>query len=134
MSFSIYAPVSTTNPLPVDMTGGGPAVVTAVANASGNSTITPTVPNTIAVATITGAARTSKFILGTTGVAAGWWILLRFNQPATASIVEDIRNATATGTQLAVYTTDGSGVDHWAILAYFDGSAWQLFLNVGNIV
>lgn len=134
MSFSIYAPVSDSNPLPVDMTGGGPAEIGATANSTGNSTITPAAPNEIRVVTLTGTARTSKFILAATGAAAGYWMLLRFVQPATASIVQEVRDLTAGGTTLYSYTSDGSGADHWACLVYFDGTNWQRGFNLGNVV
>lgn len=134
MSFSIYAPISDSNPLPVDMTGGGPAEIGATANSTGNSTITPTVPNEIRVVTVTGTAGTRKIILAAGAATEGAWMLLRFSQPATAAIVEEVRDLTATGTTLYSYTTDGSGTDHWCCLVYFDGTNWKRGFNIGNVV
>ena len=134
MSFLPYAPVDDSNPLPVDLTGGGPAVVGATANSTGNSTITPTGPNQLQIVTITGSARTSIFILAITAAATGDWLIIRFNQPATAAIVQEVRNATAGGTLLYSYTTDGGGADHWIAMLYYNGSAWTPFFNAGNVV
>lgn len=75
--------------------------------------------------TVTGAARTSVFILATAGRAAGDRVFLRFVNPAIANIVEQIRNGAAGGTLIYSYTTDGSGTDNVAAELYFDGSAWQ---------
>lgn len=136
MSFSIYAPVADTNPLPVVLTGSGgrPVVIGATANSTGNSTITPTGHNQIQIVTVTGSARTSKFILAVTSATTGDILELRFVQPATAAIVEEVRNATAGGTTLYSYTTDGGGTDVLYCKLYFDGAAWQPLVNVVPVI
>lgn len=126
--------VSTQNPLPVTVTGGAPWGVAATANSTGNSTITPASATEINVVTVTGSAGTRKFIIDTTGAAAGNILKLRFVQPATAAIVEEVRNATSGGTLIYSYTTDGSGTDKLYCELYFDGSAWQPLCNVVPVV
>ena len=129
------APVSELNPFPIALPGGGaPSVIDATANSAGNSTITPTGSNQIQIVTVTGVARTSIFILDVAGRVEGDVLELRFVQPATAAIIEVVRNATAGGTILYSYTTDGSGVDHLYCKLYFDGAAWQPLMNVVPVV
>jgi hypothetical protein len=128
------APVSEDNPFPVSMAGGGPAAVGATANSSGNSTITPTGSNQIQIVTVTGVARTSVFILDVAGRQEGDTLELRFEQPATAAIVEEIRNATVGGTLLYSYTTDGSGADNLYCKLYFNGTAWKPLMNVVPVI
>lgn len=128
------APVSEANPFPVSMAGGGPAAVGETDNSSGNSTITPTGANQIQIVTVTGVARTSVFILDVAGRQEGDTLELRFEQPATAAIVEEIRNATVGGTLLYSYTTDGSGADHLYCKLFFNGTAWQRLMNVVPVV
>lgn len=104
------------------------------ANSSGNTTITPAAKNVIAIGTITGAARTSVFILDVTGRADGDILTLRFQQPAVANIIEEVRDATAGGTLLYSYTTDGSGTDGFVAELYFKSGAWHPLLNVQPVV
>lgn len=127
-------PVSPTNPFPVALTGGAPATIGATANSTGNSTITPTGSPQIQIVTVTGSARTSVFILAVAGQVAGNILKLRFVQPATAAIVEQVRNATVGGTLLYSCTTDGSGADHLYCELYFDGTAWKPLMNVVPVV
>lgn len=128
------SPVSEDNPFPVALTGGAPAAIGATANSAGNSTITPTGTPQIQIVTVTGVARTSVFILAVAGQVAGDILELRFVQPATAAIVEEVRNATVGGTLLYSYTTDGSGADHLYCKLYFDGAAWKPLMNVVPVV
>lgn len=114
--------------------GGGTAVIGATANSTGDSTITPTGTIQIQIITITGSARTSNFILDVAGRTEGDVLELRFLQPATGGIVESVRNATAGGTELYNYTTDGSGSDIFYARVYFDGTAWQRLTNVVPVV
>lgn len=104
------------------------------ANSTGNTTITPATGNVIDVGTITGSARTSIFILDVAGRSDGDLLTLRFQQPATASIVEEVRNATAGGTLIYSYTTDGSGTDVFVAELYFKTGAWHPLLNVQPVV
>lgn len=110
------------------------AEVSAFNNNSGNTTITPGGPNEIAVGTIGGVARTSIFILDVVGRSDGDVLWLRLQNPATAGIVEEVRNATAAGTLLYGYTTDGSGQDNLAFNLYFDSGAWHPFLNTQPVI
>ncbi|MDE2618896.1 MAG: hypothetical protein KGL54_01915 [Sphingomonadales bacterium] len=101
------------------------ATFNASANSAGNTTITPgpVALQHLEVITITGAGGTRVIILA--GVpAAGCLCRVRFNLPATPSILLDFRAATAGGTQLTTMATDGSGDDAVAEF-YHDGSAWQ---------
>lgn len=114
--------------------GGASSVVGATANSTGNSTITPTGANQIHVVTVTGLAGTRIFILDAATAAEGDRLTLRFAQPATANIVEEVRNATGGGTLLYSYTTDGSGTDTFAAELYFDGTAWKALLNAVPVI
>lgn len=127
------APVSDDNPLPISGATSR-AVIGATANSAGNSTITPTGASQIQIVTVTGSARTSVFILSIIGRTAGDILELRFVQPATAAIVEQVRNATVGGTLLYSYTTDGGGADYLYCKLYFDGAAWQPLMNVVPVV
>lgn len=109
---------------------GTPLQVGATANSTGNSTITPTGSRQIQIVTWTGTARTSVLILSVTGRSAGDVLELRYVQPATAAIVEEVRNATSGGTLIYSYTTDGTGLDLFYARVYFDGTAWQPLDNV----
>ena len=113
---------------------GTPAQATFASAAAGNTAITPASGNVIAVGTITGAAGTRTFALDVTGRSDGDILFLRFQQPATASIIEEVRNATAGGTLLYSYTTDGSGTDVFDCWLYFKTGAWHPLLNVQPVV
>jgi len=108
--------------------GGGvptqPATIGSTVNNSGNSMITPASAVHIEVITVGGVARASHFILNTAGRSTGDRLTLLFGQPATAGIEEIINNGTLGGTQLADYTTDGSGTDPFRADFYFEVT-WQ---------
>lgn len=109
--------------------GGGlppsPSTIGATTNNAGNSTITPASASHIEIITIGGVARTSIFIINTTGRVAGDRLTLLFSNPATVGIEEVARNGSVGGTILSDYTTDGSGTDPLRVDLYFDGAAWQ---------
>jgi len=108
--------------------GGGiptnPATVGSTTNNSGNSTIVPASANHIEILTLGGVARTSHFAISTTGRVTGDRLTLLFVNPATAGIEEIVNNGTVGGTQLADYTTDGSGTDPFRMDLYFE-ITWQ---------
>lgn len=122
-SVDAYAVVMTVTETAVQ---GSPTESIVTANSTGNTTITPASPVSTALVTITGIARTSVFILATTNAQTGWRLDVRLNNPATAAIVEEFRNATSVGTLLASYTTDGTGTDNLLAHFYFNGTAWVL--------
>lgn len=113
---------------------GTPDTIGATTNNAGNSTITPASAHHVEIITVGGAARTSVFILDVAGRNEGDRLELRFAQPATANIVEEVRNATAGGTLIYTYTTDGSGSDVLAAELYFDGAAWRALSNAVPVV
>lgn len=97
-------------------------------SAAGNTNVTrgATSRHHTAVITVTGAAGTRTFsLLTTSSPNAGDVILLRFNNPATAAIVLEVRNATSGGTLLSTTTTTGSGRPFFQLFEY-SGSAWVL--------
>lgn len=109
--------------------GGSANGYVAAANNAGNTTVTPTAHNYFAVITVGGAARTSVIILSTAGSpapAAGDMIGFDFIFPATAAIVIEMRNATAGGTLLESFTTDGVTLAGSVSFVY-DGAAWTLW-------
>lgn len=114
--------------------GGTPAQATFASASTGNTNITPSSGNVIAVGTITGAAGTRTFALQTAGRSDGDILFMRFEQPATAGVVEEVRNATSGGTLLYSYTTDGSGTDVFDCWVYFKSGAWHPLLNVQPVV
>lgn len=113
---------------------GAPAQATFASAAAGNTLITPVSANTIAVGTITGAAGTRTFALDVAGRSDGDVLFLRFQQPATAGVIEEVRNASAVGTLLYTYTSDGSGTDVFDCWLYFKTGAWHQLLNVQPVV
>lgn len=133
-SVDAYSVVIKTTELFFSNSGGQPVVVGATANAAGNSTITPTGHNQLQIVTVTGVARTSVFILDVAGRVNGDILELRFVQPATAAIVQEIRNATAGGTLIYTYTTDGSATDIPYYRLYFNGTAWKALMDVVPVV
>ncbi len=108
--------------------GGGvptqPATIGSTINNAGNSTIVPASAVHIEVVTIGGAARASHFILSTAGRSTGDRLTLLFVNPATAGIEEIVNNGTLGGTQLADYTSDGSGGDPFRADFFFEVT-WQ---------
>lgn len=109
--------------------GGSANGYVAAANNAGNTTVTPTAHNYFAVIAVGGAARTSVMILSTAGSpapAAGDMIGFDFIFPATAAIVIEMRNATAGGTLLESFTTDGVTLAGSVSFVY-DGAAWTLW-------
>ncbi len=112
----------------------GPATESNFSNAAGNTTITPASGNHIAIGAVSGAARTSVMILDVSGRSDGDVLRLRLEQPATANIVEEVRNATSGGTLLYSYTTDGSGADNIAFEVYFKSGAWHPLFNVQPVI
>lgn len=119
---------ATTNAVVWKLTNSSPNSYEAISNSTGNFTVTPVFPNHLAVVNVTGSAGTRVVILDLTGQIAGDMARFRFNLPATAAIVIEIRNATSGGTLLFTLTTDGSG-DDWVAECYFDGTAWQKYNN-----
>ncbi len=113
--------------------GGSSSLVQTWANSTGNTTILRNGANQIDVVTVTGTAGTRIFVIGTAGAASGDVHTIRFQLPATASIVIEIRNATAGGTLLYSYTTDGGG-DDGLFEVYFDGTAWAPLSNIVPVV
>lgn len=97
------------------------------ANASGNTTITLPAGSRHHVADIvfSGSAGTRVVIADTTGAIAGDVLRLNYTLPATASIVVELRNATAGGTLLDTLTTDTSA-DPATLVATYSGTAWVL--------
>lgn len=97
----------------------------ATANSTGDSTITPssTSQHHTEVVTISGSAGTRNFAVATTGRTAGDTCTVVLALPVTASILVNVRDASATGTVLAAITTDGSGED-CAIDLVYTGTAW----------
>lgn len=113
---------------PID---GGNAL-TIASNSTGNLTLTPVAPIQTVVMTLTGAASTRIFPIDVTGQAAGNILKIRFLFPATSGIAIELRNASAAGTVLYDFTTDGDNTATPGAYfeLYFDGSAWQKLLNV----
>mgnify|MGYP002135492551 FL=1 len=105
----------------------------AASNSTGNTTVTPTQSNHVAILVFTGSAGTRIAILSTTNQLVGNTLELRLNLPTTAAIVVEVRNGTAGGTLLYSLTTDGSGDDAYLRL-YFDGTAWQRLANIIPVV
>lgn len=112
----------------------GSATVSSFTNNSGNTTITPTSASEIVVGVFGGTARTSIAILDVAGRSDGDRMSIRFQQPSVANVVEEIRNATAGGTLLYSYTTDGSGVDTITFEVYFEAGEWHPLLNVQPVI
>lgn len=111
-----------------DLAAGGAVIpansYTTANNAAGNTTITPAAHNLFVASAITGAARTSVFILATTvPPAAGDRIAIGFTFPATAGIILEMRNSVVGGTLIYNFTTDGvvlSGLFEFV----YTGAAW----------
>lgn len=98
----------------------------ASANGSGNTTIVPTTQVHTEVIAVSGAARTSAFLITAAGLAAGARVGLRFNLPATAAINLQIYDQTLMGTLLTTVTTAADGFTPTAkVNLYFDGSNFQ---------
>ncbi len=117
--------------------GGGGALGNSVhlsTNNSGNTTITPTTARHTEKVTVGGSARTSVFIADVAGRADGDLLFIRFDQPATAAIVEEVRNAAAGGTLIYSYTTDGSDTDNMTVMLYFESGAWHPLTNAVPVV
>jgi len=99
----------------------------ALSNSTGNTTVTPaaTTREYIGVVAVTGSAGTRIFAISTSGRVVGDIVRLRYNFPATASIVVELRSGTTGGTLIDTITTDASGDDacHEAV---YTGSAFVL--------
>lgn len=104
-------------------------------SATGTTTVTPGVlaMQHLEALTVTGAAGTRTIVLDTSNTpAAGDRIALRLLLPAVSSILLDIRNGTAAGTQITTLESDGTGSG--ALMEfYFDGTAWQLLSVVSPV-
>lgn len=125
-----------TGAVTITNTGGTgiPAQATFASAVTGNTNIVPASGNVIAIGTISGTAGTRTFALSTVGRSDGDILFLRFQQPATAGIIEEVRNAASGGTLLYSYTTDGSGTDVFDCWLYFKSGAWHPLLNVQPVV
>lgn len=117
-------------PSSVTVSGGSAEIsYEAVANSTGNFTITPAAGikrHTVEV-TVTGTAGTRIAILATADRTAGDEIAFDFVLPDTASIVLELRNATAGGTLLYTLTTTATEATdgyHWRVNVRYNGSAW----------
>jgi hypothetical protein len=97
------------------------------ANATGNTTITLPAGSRHHVVDLvfSGSAGTRVVIADTTGAIAGDVLRLNYTLPATASIVVELRNATAGGTLLDTLTTDTSA-EPATLVATYSGTAWVL--------
>jgi len=97
------------------------------ANASGNTTVTfaSLCLNHTEVTTISGAGSTTRImvIAAASTVVTGARLVHRMTMPATVGIVIEWRNATAGGTLLTSYESDGSGDDLVAEFV-FNGINW----------
>ncbi len=131
-----YGGTATTADLIRTTDGGGIAPgstgnsYTAVANNAGNTTITPTGRNNFVALTVGGVARTSVIIAAIPATAtAGDLIDIDCVFPATAAIILEFRNATAGGTLLEQFTTDGVTLAGTVQLVY-TGAAWILWQAV----
>lgn len=132
------SPVGGQGVVTINASGGGgsgiPAQATFASAATGNTLITPASGNVIAIGSITGAAGTRTFALDVTGRSDGDILFMRFQQPTTAGVIEEVHNASAGGTLLYSYTTDGSGTDVFDCWVYFKTGAWHPLLNVQPVV
>ncbi len=102
--------------------GGGNDSSGPLTNTTGNQTITPTAANYYVPLTIGGAARTTN-IIAAGSPAEGDMIDFTITLPATAGIVLNIRNATAGGTLLDTFTTDGVTLA-WRLILVYESGAW----------
>jgi hypothetical protein len=89
---------------------GALTAASAVANNSGNTTITLAAGQKIAAAVITvgGSAGTRIVVLDDANAVAGAVVALNLVLPTTASITVEIRTGAAAGALLATVTTDGT--------------------------
>ncbi len=99
-----------------------------LANAAGNTTLTIPVGRRqhSAVVTFSGSTRTSVVILPVTDRIAGDIVFLRLVNPADLAITEAVRNATSGGTVLRSFYSDDRNA---AMIAFFNGTAWELFID-----
>jgi len=123
---------ASTNPR-VWKSAGGNNRRTAYANSTGNSTITITPPNGLAVVTVTGTASTRILVLSVADLFDGDRLAIRLLLPATADIIVEIRNSATGGTLLYSVTSEADAVTYFFDL-YFDGSAWQPLSNLGPVI
>lgn len=117
----------------ISATAAAPTDYVALANSSGDTTITPDKPIYTVGLNLTGAARTSKLILVAGGATvAGDKIRLVITLPVTPNIVLEVHNATSGGTQLLPvelfasnqYTTNGLDLSAtWDFV--FTGTTWK---------
>jgi hypothetical protein len=101
----------------------------ASSNASGNTTlsIASTTRVHTEIITFSGTTRTSVVVLPVAGRLAGDRVTLRLENPASAAISQEIRNASAAGDILySCFSNDGDAVFE----VYFDGTAFQPLSNL----
>jgi hypothetical protein len=103
------------------------------ANATGNSTATPTSQLHTETLAITGAVRTSQIIIGTSNIVAGARMVLRFTGTPVAGITLQIRSAITGGPLITTLVTDGSILQAW-MQVFFDGTQWQLIPQNATIL
>lgn len=105
---------------------------------AGNIIITAESANHTAVVEVTDAAPGTKVVaLATSGGYSrnpGDRLMLRFEMPAVAGILIQIRNSSFTGTVLYEYETDGSGADNFVADLYFDGTSYKRFEQAVPVV
>jgi len=97
-----------------------------LANSTGNTDVTPTdngIYHTASI-TVSGTASTRTFAVKVANARVGDKCMLYFLNPATISIVLEVRNDTSGGTLLDTTTLDSSGDDS-SVLLTFNGTAWS---------
>lgn len=98
-------------------------------NTTGDTTVTATAHNYFATWIIGGAARTTNLVAALPTAAANGDILqVLITLPATTTIVLNIRNATAGGTLLDTFTTDGV-ILSWLLTLEYHAGAWVLWAS-----
>lgn len=105
----------------------------ATTNATGNTTLSIASTTRIhtEIVTFSGTTRTSKVIVPVADRLEGDLVKIRLENPASAAITQEVRNASASGDVLySFYSNDGSAV----VELYFDGTAFQPLSNIQPVI
>jgi len=102
-------------------------------NTAGNAQINPASQLHLEEITVGGSARTSQLVVSLVGLVAGAMPKIRLQLPATAAIVLNVRNGTASGAIVATLTTNGSAR---AVLFEldFNGTALELLRTTDPLI
>lgn len=105
---------------------------------AGNVLVAPSSPNHTELVQVAADSAGTKIVAiqtsGTYQRAAGDIVRLRFQPPAAAGVIIEVRSGGYTGTVLYQYTTDGSETDVFVCELYFDGANYQRYSNAVPVV